>query len=160
MSYLLPAKTQFAQLGFEFTGVTGANAVAGVYGTVQLWNPAASGKIVTLNAVIPYIATAPASEFYVELVKNTVELSGTVISGLNNLVGGASSSSQLVTSTIASVPPPPLYGFAFNGTNNAFDPVNLVADGAPIVIPPGNGVSVVISLVNTFIGAIYQWSEQ
>lgn len=143
---------QRALKGQSFLGLAVVAPVAAEYSSAQLWNPAASGKLLLVRSVLISLGTA-----------------GIVVVGYGQTeYGNGGSQANKYAGGAAGVG---LVRWDQSATENHFETVSygetflqatVPTDwpfAEPIVIPPGYGLTVNSNVVNAELTATFEWDE-
>lgn len=127
--------------------------VAGEYPGVQLWNPAASGKILIVDRITSHSNAAKSHRMYYDnaaLSTAAYEVSKHFDAAL------AASGGQVFKDSLAVIAN---YGTRVSSDiiNNDF--IKWVEGKAPFMIDPGYGLSIVCSDLETSLRIIFEWIE-
>ncbi|KAB0637263.1 hypothetical protein WT29_23335 [Burkholderia stagnalis] len=137
-----------AKVGTSFQG-----AVSAQYSRVQLWNPANSGIRLVIEAVTENQGNATQ---YIGCVFNTVQLANLTQMGQPKLAGGAVSvAGTYYDSTASSLPATTFLQMSLQANTTFSYPFK-----EPLILPPGYGLVVWGNVVNTPIGANFEWYEE
>lgn len=140
--------------GLAMMAYGGVSAVAAQYSRIQLWNPLASGKRVVLEQFIPQSGAGAEG---VTLFFSQVALTTTLGNGFSKLAGGAASAAAINIDTTAAAPPG---GTSLEGAVMASATQAVVSLREPMVLPPGWGVHLYGSNVNTALSCTFEWYEE
>ncbi len=141
--------------GLSFMGAGLASAVAAQESTVELWNPAASGKRVVVESVAVQ-STTGATQIGIGIA--SVSQGALAAYGGSKLAGGANSQAQIYqgnTATTATLVEPQfgVIGVAASATyEKKFN--------EPVVLPPGYGLIAWNGTVNQTLWATFEWYEE
>jgi hypothetical protein len=140
--------------GSSFLGFVQAAAVAGTFATVQLWNPAASGKLLVLRSVIVFRTAAGQTMAGGDNVE--VANPGAPANSSNKFLGGAVSTGLLRTATPAAARVITNQMFQSQMPNGTPFVIPLAR---PIIIPAAYGYTVADNTAAGQIGAIFDHDE-
>ena len=146
---------QFEQTagGVAFQAGVIVNAVAAQYGHLQLWNPAGSGKNITVNKLMMHaVATATACA----VARHSTALTTLAGPPGNCLLGGAASAAEGRSQLSAAGLIVDQFG-VFSLPADQSIPVDL---NNPIIIPPNDGLLIWCATVNIKIGATLFYVEE
>lgn len=135
-----------------FIGSSFAGSVGGQYPLIQLWNPAASGKVVVLKSFS--IGSSLAGT--VDLRANTVALAGVGGSLINKRLGGASGGAQVLNTNAVAITAGSVVSSYMMGANGSIQ----FQLSEPIVMYPGNGVTADANVVAAAMVASFEWYEE
>lgn len=135
-----------------FAGFTYQGAVAAQCGRVQLWNPAGSGKNVVVEQVLT-LAGGVATACHIKL--NTAALTTLDQVGQSKKSGGTASVMELRRDSTATPSAAPML-LAAGMPASQLTPYKPVE---PVVLIPGYGLLIYGTVVNTDIGASFEWYE-
>lgn len=138
--------------GLAFIGKATLLAVAANYAMGQLWNPAASG----VKLVVDALAVSSDVAGSVGLFRHTAALATIHASQPSNkLLGGVATNAESRTEAAAA-----LLGTQFSVRHVLADQSTPIIFYKPIVIEPGNGLIVTHKTVNSAIFADFQYTEE
>ncbi|WP_250479016.1 MULTISPECIES: hypothetical protein [unclassified Caballeronia] len=138
---------------FSVYGV--AQAVASAYGRVQLWNPASNtNRLVVENVTIFTGGGGPQAA---KVQFSTVKLATTLQAGISKRADGAASSALACIDTNATFGADVGSLMALSAQTSSSPGFKLAE---PIVVPPGYGLLVWASGVNTLFGTSFEWYEE
>lgn len=141
--------------GGMYSGTPNSSAAAGLYSVCQLWNPVGSGKNLIVNSI--GLAASAASIALVYTIGSQAPTDQTVTRAANKLSGGALGVGQ-VRVDASGMPV-----FASNLLRTMACPASDVRDwdvrGA-VVVPPGKGLALVGTVLNTQLIVNFEWFEE
>lgn len=130
-------------------------AVAAQYGRVQLWNPAASGKRLIVEAIDMSTGGAAASAF---LAFNTAQLTTLVGAGVAKRASAAASTAGLIyVDSTATQPSAAADMFSFSLAAASY---GVQKFSEPLCIDPGYGLVMWGAGQNTQFGCTFEWFEE
>ncbi|WP_250479121.1 MULTISPECIES: hypothetical protein [unclassified Caballeronia] len=138
---------------FSVYGV--AQAVASAYGRVQLWNPATNANRLVVENVTIFTGSAGPQAAKVQF--NAAKLASTLQAGISKRADGAASAALACYDTNASFAPDAGSLLALSAQASSSPGFKLAE---PIVVPPGYGLLVWASGVNTLFGCSFEWYEE
>ncbi|RQQ20789.1 hypothetical protein DF107_05755 [Burkholderia stagnalis] len=136
-----------------FSSYGSVSAVAAQYSRMQLWNPAASGVRLIVEAM-EFLDGPTANS--VSILFQSAALATLAASGLSKQSGGTNGKGQLMSDTTAAAPSGN-FSFALGtpaSTNIQFSPKE------PIVLLPGWGLTFWGNTVNAYFGMQLEWYEE
>lgn len=139
----------------NFMCATVADGVSGQRAFAQLWNPADSGRNLSVTQMIIAHSYNGASGF--DLRQHTAAMGTKKVNPPNKTLGGAASAAELRSGNVApaSIPGSIIQeewiGQQFNDHTYRFDP--------PVIIPPGRGIHVTAAHDGAYVVASFEFSE-
>lgn len=141
-----------AQQSESFIGGSPSAAVAAQVGFVQLFNPAASGKIIYVDDFSFWEGTA-ADRF--ELRTHNAAIGAGVATLGNKRIGGAAGVAQVRFGTSAAIP-----GTLVGVYAALANTLMRITPKAPIVLPEGFGIHINSFTANVSVGGTFEWREK
>lgn len=147
------------EAGQSFAGKTDSAPGAALFGAVQLWNPAGSGRRVIVESILITNA-AVAQNVVVGISPTTAPLSDGV--GTSKLSGGASAVAQVKKdNNLAAI------GSSYMSAGISLFSLYLPANGnqskdlkRPIILLPGFGLAAIGTIANATHGCAFDWYEE
>lgn len=134
----------------SYAGGAYSNSVVGEYSEVQLWNPPASGK----NIFLTQINFSSAVDSAIFLFA-TMAVQANLRPYTNKKLGGPAGIAELRWGST------PAFSSAYFGYSHvAAYEQNTLKFSDPFIVPPGYGLTVNGSLLDTLMGASFEWFEE
>jgi hypothetical protein len=157
VSYNQTLLEQLAKLGQGFFAFNQSFGSASTYPVNQLWNPSTSGVRVCIDAILPYASGS--GGFAAGFLVTSTQITTNPVSGTNKLAGSAVSKGIVYSQAVSTMPP--IAASAIFYINGPISEPNILANTAPIILPPGFGANFVTfntSVAN--LGCTFNWTEQ
>lgn len=141
--------------GIAFFASSSYGPSTGEYAFVQLWNPAASQRVVVLSKIV--VCSNSAGYSSISIRENQAALGGVDAggpNGNNKKIGGAASECEVRIGSSVSYP---ISNRIAWGLVSAAQATNTVEFNEPVIIPPGRGVIVVPSEFDRALSASFEF---
>lgn len=136
--------------GRAFVGDSFQIAVGSQFSHVQLFNPAASGRLLVLRRVVGVVGVASS----VILRHYATALASLTGNGENKMLGSAASIAELRFTSNAA-----LLGTRLVVARGSVDGDFKYKLAGPIIVPQNDGILVAVDLVNIYLGSSFEWIE-